>query len=91
MNGIKVGLEDAVTGELMCHADVTAQATRVDLLLVDVWNHDFPETFSDIDSDAMLGMALAHAVHQGWIEPDPAMSPYLESAEALLGSADFDD
>ena len=39
----------------------------------------------------MLGMALAHAVHQGWVEPEPAMSPYLESAETLLGSADLDD
>ena len=79
------------SGRSMSISELRAQASRVNALLADVWNDDFPEVFPDVAVDEMLGMALAHAVHQGWIEPEPDMSPYLESAETLLGSADLDD
>ena len=75
----------------MSHADVRAHAARVSDLLVEVWTDDFPESFPEIGLDDSLGLALAHAVRRGWIEPDPAMSPCLNGAEALLGTGHFDE
>lgn len=75
----------------MSDADVRSQAARVSRLLVDSWNDDFPEAFPDLSVEDMLGLALAHAVHRGWIDPDPAMSPYIRGAEALLESGGLDE
>lgn len=79
------------TGVPMPFTDVREQAARVSELLRDAWNDDFPEVFPDVSLDDTLGLALAHAVHQGWIEPDPAMFSYLQRAEDLLGSGGDDE
>ena len=71
--------------------DVREQAARVSALLSAVWNDDFPEAFPTVGLDDTLGLALAHAVHQRWIEPDPAMSSYLQRAEDLLASGGVDE
>ena len=75
----------------MSFPEVREQAARVAEILTDVWNEDFPGTFSDGNWEAMLGLALAHAVDQGWIEPDPAMSSYLQGAEELLTAGGVDE
>lgn len=75
----------------MSFPDVREQAARVSGLLRDVWNDDFPDAYPDVHTDDTLGMALAYAVHQGWIEPDPAMASYLQRAEDLLGSGGVDE
>ena len=79
------------TGVPMPFTDVREQAARVSELLRDVWNDDFPEAFPDVGPDETLGLALAHALHVGWIEPDPAMSSYLQRAEDLLASGGVDE
>lgn len=79
------------TGVSMSYAEVQAQAARVSQFLANAWNDDFPEAFPDVSIEDMLGLALAHAVHRGWIEPDPAMSHYMRGAEALLESGGFDE
>ena len=75
----------------MPFTDVREQAARVSELLRDVWNDDFPEVFPNVGLDDTLGLALAHAIHLGWIEPDAAMSSYLQRAEDLLGSGGDDE
>lgn len=70
----------------MPFVDVREQAARISEILSEVWNDEFPEAFPDVGLDDTLGLALAHAVHHGWIEPDPAMSPYLQRADDLLAS-----
>ena len=70
----------------MSYPDVREQAARVSGLLTQLWNDDFPEAFPNVGRGDLLGLALAHAVHQGWIVPDPSMSSYLQGAEGLLGS-----
>ena len=81
----------ASTEGSMSFPDVREQAARVSGLLRDVWNDDFPDAYPDVHTDDTLGMALAYAVHQGWIEPDPAMASYLQRAEDLLGSGGVDE
>ncbi len=68
--------------------DVRSRAIRLAQALRDRWNEDLLE-FSE-ETRAMTGLALAHAVAKGWIEPDPSMIGYFESAEGLLegGAAD---
>lgn len=70
---------------------VRAQAARTSELLTELWTEDFPEQFPDVGVDDMLGMALAHAIHKGWIEPDISMSTYLSGAEDLLQSRSVDE
>lgn len=68
----------------MSDADLPDQAIRVSQRLGDVWNEDFPNEYPDLALEEMLGLALAHALDKGWVEPDPTMVPYLDAAEALL-------
>jgi hypothetical protein len=76
----------------MAEVDVRSQAIRLAEMLSEAWNEDLIDSSDEID--AMTGLALAHAVAQGWIEPDPSMTQYFASAEDLLavgGGADVDD
>jgi hypothetical protein len=75
----------------MSEADVQAQGTRVAEKLADYWNEEFLEVFPDVSAEDMLGLALAHALRQGWIEPDLAMLAYLDRAEALLDGVESDE
>jgi len=68
--------------------EVRYQASRVAQGLAEVWNEDFPDMYPDLTLEHMLGLALAHAVAQGWVEPDPAMAEYLNCAEVLLAGGD---
>ena len=83
--------QESVAGEDDEVRGVRAQAVRTSELLTELWTEDFPEQFPDVGVDDMLGMALAHAIHKGWIEPDITMSPFLLAAEKLLEAGSVDD
>ena len=68
----------------MAEHEVLTQAHRVASLLTEAWNEELGE--ASIDTDVATGMAVGHAVSQGWIEPDPSFAPFLISAERFLES-----
>ena len=68
--------------------EVRSRAISLAEALRDRWNEDLLE-FSE-EARAMTGLALAHAVAKGWIEPDPSKIGYFESAEDLLEGGDAD-
>jgi hypothetical protein len=71
-------------GNLVSDADLSDQAIRVSQRLREVWTEDLPNEYPDLALEEILGLALAHALDQGWVEPDPTMLRYLDAAEALL-------
>lgn len=68
--------------------EVRSRAISLAEALRDRWNEDLMEYAEE--TRALTGLALAHAVAKGWIEPDSSMVGYFESAEDLLegGAAD---
>jgi len=72
-------------GELaMPEEEVRFQAATVAGLLRASWAEELAD--AELEPNAMGGLALAEALMRGWIEPDPAMAPFLATAEAALGA-----
>lgn len=81
----------------MSEDQVRLQATRVAGLLRESWAEELAD--AELEPNAMGGLALAEALERGWIEPDPAMLPFLMDAEEAMqawqgdgrGDGDADD
>ena len=68
----------------MSEDQVRLQATRVAGLLRECWAEELAD--AELEPNAMGGLALAEALERGWIEPDPAMVPFLMDAEEAVRS-----
>jgi len=68
----------------MSEEEVHHQATRVAGLLRESWAEELVD--AELEPNAMGGLALAEALARGWIEPDPAMVPFLVAAEDAMRS-----
>jgi hypothetical protein len=74
--------------------NIKAQAAKLSALLVEAWNEDFRNVFGGAQEYEeqyydIAGLAVAHAVHMGWVEPDPSdegVARILLGAERLLKS-----
>ena len=66
----------------MSEENLRVRASRVSGLLRQMWSQELAD--SDLEVETLGGLALAVAIERGWIEPDPALDPYLSEAEEAL-------
>ena len=68
----------------MSEDEVRRKATMVAGLLRESWAEELAD--AELEPNAMGGLAMAEALARGWIEPDPAMVPFLMAGEEALRS-----